>query len=227
VKLALRKAPLSPKLNMRRILSDIDDSDRTAFSMAKYLLERGDSRITDWASYAANSKWRTEPLAVGARNAASAAADGGEGDGIDRIKLQTVLRMAVLKVMHENRIDLFVHPNVGVPQWKIGIDREPTFNGRLAAGPSITDLLGVPEITVPAGYNSIVYDPQYELSSDKKRYVLVTGRVQSQLPHPLPFSINFWAGPGDEPVLLKAASNYEAATKHRIAPPAFGPVPGH
>ena len=35
--------------------------------------------------------------------------------------------------MLENDIDLFVHPNVGVPQWKIGIDREPTVNGRAAA----------------------------------------------------------------------------------------------
>ncbi|MEJ1963860.1 MAG: hypothetical protein WDO56_20815 [Gammaproteobacteria bacterium] len=83
-----------------------------------------------------------------------------------------------------------------MPQWKIGIDREPTVNDRAGAGPSITDLLGVPEITVPAGYNDIVYDPQYELSADKKTYTLMTGKVRSMLRHPMPFSINFWAGPG-------------------------------
>ncbi len=227
VQLALRQAPLSPALNMRRILSDIDDNDQAAFSMAKYLRERGDARVADWAGYAANSKWRAESQAAGIQNAAAQSTlPYRVTAGIDRVKMQSVLRLAAQKVMQENHIDLFVHPSVGVPQWKIGVDREPTANGRQAAGPSITDLLGVPEITVPAGYNSIVYDPQYELSADKKSYVLVTGRVQSQLRHPMPFSINFWAGPGDEPILLRAASNYEAATKHRIAPADFGPLTG-
>jgi amidase len=226
VKLALRQAPLSPKLNMRRILDELDNSDRNAFMVAKYLLERGDTRVQDWASYAANSKWRSDAQAVGAQNAATKnVQDLRATSGVDRVKMQSVFRQAILKVMHENKIDLFVHPNVGVPQWKIGIDREPTFNGRLAAGPSITDLLGVPEVTIPAGYNDIVYDPQYVLNADKKGYTLVTGSVKSKLPHAMPFSINFWAGPGDEPTVLKIASAYEAATKHRKPPVAFGPVP--
>ena len=225
VKLSLGQAPLSPKLNMRRILGELDNTDRTSFMMAKYLLERDDARIKDWAAYAANSKWRSEAQAVGARNAAAKNnQDIRATEGVDRIKMQSVMRMAVQKVMLENDIDLFVHPNVPLPQWKIGIDREPSVDGRNAAGPSITDLLGVPEITVPAGYNSIVYDPQYELSADKKTYTLVTGKVKSVLPYPMPFSINFWAGPGDEPVVLEAASNYEAATKHRVPPPEFGPL---
>jgi Asp-tRNA(Asn)/Glu-tRNA(Gln) amidotransferase A subunit family amidase len=39
---------------------------------------------------------------------------------------------------------------------------------------------------------------------------------------PMPFGISFWAGPGEEPVVLNVASVYEAATKRRIVPPAFG-----
>jgi Asp-tRNA(Asn)/Glu-tRNA(Gln) amidotransferase A subunit family amidase len=34
----------------------------------------------------------------------------------------------------------------------------------------------------------------------------------------------FWAGPGGEAAVLKAASAYEAATRHRVPPPAFGPL---
>jgi Asp-tRNA(Asn)/Glu-tRNA(Gln) amidotransferase A subunit family amidase len=34
----------------------------------------------------------------------------------------------------------------------------------------------------------------------------------------------FWGRPFSEPTLLKIASAYEAATKHRIPPPDFGPV---
>jgi amidase len=225
VKLAMGKAPLSPKLNMRRILNGLGETNITAFSAEKYLLERGDARITDLASYAANSKWRANSQAVGTHNAAKNNTHGIPApEGIDRIKMQYVFRLAMLKVMRENQIDLFVHPNMSVPQWKIGIDREPTANDRLAAGPSITDLLGVPEITIPAGFNDIVYEPQYVLNDDKKSYSLVTGKTQSLMTQPMPFSINFWAGPGDEPTLLKAASAYEVVTRHRVPPPAFGPL---
>lgn len=225
VKLAMGQAPLSDKLNMRRIISGLDNTDRSAFSMAKYLAERGDARVFDWASYAANSKWRSEAEAVEAQNGAAAnLQDIRATRGIDRIKMQTVFRMAILKAMRENRIDLFVHPNVGLPQWKIGIDREPAVAGRTAAGPSITDLLGAPEVIVPAGFDDTVYEPQYQLSEDRKSYKLVTGTQRSRMAKAMPFSINFWAGPGDEPVVLKAASAYEAATKHRRPPSAFGPL---
>ena len=227
VNLALHRAPLSPKLNMRRILGELDNADRTAFSVAHYLAERGDARIGDWAGYAANSKWRSFEQAAGAQNAAAAnVQDIRATDGIDRIKMHSVFRLAILKVMHENHIDVFVHPSVGVPQWKTGTDREPTVDARAAGGPAITDLLGTPEITVPAGFNDVVYDPHYELSADRRSYKLVTGSTRSVLPHPMPFSINFWAGPGDEPIVLKVASNYEAATHHRQPPAAFGPVAG-
>jgi hypothetical protein len=42
----------------------------------------------------------------------------------------------------------------------------------------------------------------------------------------MPFNIAFWAGPGEEVVVLEVASAYEAATHHRAPPPAFGPVKG-
>ncbi len=225
VKLAMGEAPLSPKLNMRRILNGLGETNVTAFSSAKYLAERGDTRITDLASYAANSRWRANSQAIGLENAAMHEAhEIPVAEGIDRVKMQYVFRMAMLKVMRENQIDLFVHPNMSVPQWKIGIDREPTINDRIAAGPSITDLLGVPEITIPAGFNDIVYEPGFVLSEDKKSYALVTGKTESLMNQPMPFSINFWAGPGDEPTLVKASSAYEAATKHRVPPPGFGPL---
>ena len=77
---------------------------------------------------------------------------------------------------------------------------------------------------MPAGYVQVVYDPQYVLSADKKKYKAVTGTVESQLPHPMPISLMFWAGPGSDPDVIKVASAYEAATHHRVPPPAFGPI---
>ena len=88
-----------------------------------------------------------------------------------------------------------------------------------------TALVGGPEVDVPAGYNDISYDPKYVLSPDKKQYVPVTGTVETKMPHPMPISMMFWAGPGSDADVIKAASAYEAATHHRVPPPAFGPLP--
>jgi Asp-tRNA(Asn)/Glu-tRNA(Gln) amidotransferase A subunit family amidase len=41
---------------------------------------------------------------------------------------------------------------------------------------------------------------------------------------PIPLGIMFWGRPFSEPTLLKIASACEAATKHRVPPPDFGPV---
>jgi Asp-tRNA(Asn)/Glu-tRNA(Gln) amidotransferase A subunit family amidase len=65
------------------------------------------------------------------------------------------------------------------------------------------------------------------LSSDKKRYVPTSNNNPATLPEPgLPFSLVFRAEPGKEDVILKVASSYEAASKRRVPPPSFGPLPG-
>ena len=77
---------------------------------------------------------------------------------------------------------------------------------------------------MPAGFNRIVYDPEYVLNEDRDSYDNVTGTRRTELDAALPVGISFWAGPGDEPIVLRVASAYEAATKHRRPPPDFGPV---
>ena len=125
--------------------------------------------------------------------------------------------------MQENGIDLFVHPENTVPTPKI---LGPNVGAISLEG--ITPLLQIPRVVVPAGYNRIVHEPQFALNADRTNYVSVLppGTPASELPHPMPIAITFFAGQGDEPMLLKAASAYEAATKHRVPPAAFGPVPG-
>ena len=226
VALSLRQAPLSPKLNLRRISRGLDNTDRNAFMIDRYLTARGDERVPDMAAYAANSKWRSEQQAVGAQNFAAAdVQDLRATEGIDRVKMHTMFRYALMKVMRENRIDVLVHPNVGLPLGKIGHAQEPNADGRGASGFGITDLLGVPEVIVPAGFNDVVYEPQFVLSEDKKTYTSVAGTTASTAPHALPFSIEFWGAPGDEPVILKVASAYEAVTHHRKPPAGFPALP--
>jgi Asp-tRNA(Asn)/Glu-tRNA(Gln) amidotransferase A subunit family amidase len=226
VKLAMLKAPLSPKLNMRRIFSEIDDGGRNAFMIAKYLAERGDTRVPDMAAYAANSKWYMETRTTGAQNFAEENQEDTRAQGIDRVKMHTLFRYAMLKAMRENNIDVLVQPNITVPVGKIGGAQEPTADGRSANGFAITDLLGVPEIVVPAGFNQVVYEPHFVLSDDKKNYTAVAGTTESRMAQPMPFSLEFWGAPGDEAPILKVASAYEAATHHRKPPPAFPALAG-
>lgn len=48
----------------------------------------------------------------------------------------------------------------------------------------------------------------------------------TELPEPgLPFSFAFRAEPGKEDLIRKVASSYENASKRRVPPPAFGPIP--
>ena len=79
---------------------------------------------------------------------------------------------------------------------------------------------------IPAGYVTSVYDPVFALSPDGTRYIPVASDKPTTIPQPgLPFSLVFRAEPGKEDVLLRIASAYEAASKRRIPPPAFGPLP--
>ena len=89
-------------------------------------------------------------------------------------------------------------------------------------------LRAMTEVLIPAGYVTTVYDPTFTLSADKRRYI----PTNNNTPHDAAcaracrFRLVFRAEPGKEDVILKVASAYEAASKRRVPPPAFGPVAG-
>ena len=57
------------------------------------------------------------------------------------------------------------------------------------------------------------------------RYVPAPSTTPTTIPAPgLPFSLVFRCEPGKEDVILTIASAYEAASRRRIPPPAFGPL---
>jgi amidase len=227
IALALGEAPLADNLNLRTITSDLDRW-KSPFTVNKYLRERGDERVSDWASWVAHAKWLDDGERAGSENAVGMQDLRAREGEMSFLAMQTVLRLVVLKVMYENDIDAFVNPEVTLPHYRIGGPAEPTVHGRGTASccQVFTALLGGPEIEVPAGYNQVVYEPEYRLSADKTRYLSVAGTVRSLLPRPMPISMMFWTGPGGEPALIRIASAYEAATKHRVPPADFGPLPG-
>jgi len=225
VALAAGKAPLSEKLHLRRISKNVSQFEGS-LGWEKYLAFRGDERVKDWASWVANAKFEGDEQRASWTNALNVKDQRPRASSISYLKMQTALRLITLKVMHENGIDAFVNPEQTTPPYKLGYASEPEVDFRENNGccQAFTALMGAPELEVPAGYTTVAYEPSFKLSADKATYVATSGTVGSTLPHPMPISLMLWAGPGDEPDLIKVASAYEAATKHRKPPPLFGPV---
>ena len=150
----------------------------------------------------------------------------GGRQGVDeRIMLRELLRRVDMMVMLENRLDALVRLHTPLPPAKIGGAHDP-LGGRNNLRPEsfYGPNAGLTEVLIPAGYVTTVYDPVFALSPDSTRYVSVPSDTPTTLPPPgLPFSLVFRAEPGREDVLLEIASAYEAASKRRIPPPAFGP----
>jgi hypothetical protein len=190
------------------------------FDVERYLMDRGDARITSWAAWTANAKFRDDAARAGAENWLRFAERNAESKG-DRLARSQVARLALARVMYENRIDLFVHPENTAPPPRI---QGPFVGANSLDG--ITPFFQIPRIVVPAGTTDVIYEPQYALTTDKRTYtsVVAPGTPKSRLAHPMPIALTFFAGQGEEPVLIRVGSAYEAATRHRRPPPAFGPV---
>ena len=222
-KVSLGLAPLAEKLNIRTV----NIAPRTAsFSlhMAQYLAQRGDSKIVDWKSLNANAKYYVQNRDVAMENWENTLNI--QTDGItQRVKMRDVMRMVVNKVMQQNNLDVLVNPTTTLPPARIGYPGQPVVNDRpVGRFPTSADL-GIPEITVPAGFNSIIYEPSYALNDKQDEYKETANETQaSTMKNPMPYGLSFWSGIGEEPMILKVASIYETATQHRKAPSDFGPL---
>jgi amidase len=152
--------------------------------------------------------------------------DGRQGVN-ERIMLRELLRRVDMMVILENRLDALVRLHTPWPPGKIGGAFQPrggvnNLSRESYYGPNA----GLTEVLIPAGYVTTVYDPVFVLTPDALRYVPAPSTVPTTIPEPgLPFSLVFRCEPGKEDVILTIASAYEAASKRRVPPPAFGPLP--
>ena len=226
LKLSRRQAPLSDKITFINFGSYGNlpchggNCSNTILDLDRYLAGRGDARIKTWSDWVKNAKFREDESRAGAENWLKFKDHTAAGKG-DRLARSHVARLALLKVMYENDIDVFVHPENTVPTPKI---QGPNV-GSISLD-SITPFFQIPRVAVPAGVTDVIYEPQYALNKDKTDYisVLPEGVQKTRLPHPMPISMTFFAGQGEEPMLIKVGTAYESATHHRFAPPMFGPV---
>jgi amidase len=145
----------------------------------------------------------------------------------ERIMLRELLRRADMMVILENKLDCLVRLHTPWAPGLIGhayqYDIPSNLRPESLSGPNA----GLSEILVPAGYVTTVYDPVYKLSADGTRYISAASHTPTAIAEPgLPFSLVFRAEPGREDIQLKIASTYELASRRRVPPPAFGPIPG-
>ena len=187
--------------------------------------------LTDFAALNARSKFWGDDGRAGFKNWEEVTDPrnplGGRQGVDERIMLRELLRRLDMMVMLENRLDALVRLHTPLPPAKIGGAHDP-LGGRNNLRPEsfYGPNAGLTEVLIPAGYVTTVYDPVFALSPDGTRYVSVPSDTPATLPPPgLPFSLVFRAEPGREDVVLRIAAAYETASKRRIPPPAFGPVP--
>jgi Asp-tRNA(Asn)/Glu-tRNA(Gln) amidotransferase A subunit family amidase len=185
--------------------------------------------IVDWPSLNSRSKFWGDDQRAAFKNweeVSDPRNPHGRRQGVnERIMLRELLRRVDMMVMLENHLDGLVRLHTPLPPAKIGGPNEPGIIQRLRDESQYGPNAGLTEVLIPAGYVTTVYDPVFALSADGKKYVAVASDVPTAIPAPgLPFSLVFRAEPGKEDVLLKIASAYEAASKRRVPPPAFGPL---
>jgi Asp-tRNA(Asn)/Glu-tRNA(Gln) amidotransferase A subunit family amidase len=144
----------------------------------------------------------------------------------ERIMLRELLRRVDMMVILENRLDALVRLHTPLPPGRIGGAHEPGQPSNLLPESLYGPNAGLSEVLIPAGYVATAYDPVFRLSAGGARYEAVHSTEPTALAPPgLPFSLVFRAEPGREDVLLQIASAYEAASRRRVPPPAFGPLP--
>jgi Asp-tRNA(Asn)/Glu-tRNA(Gln) amidotransferase A subunit family amidase len=212
------------------------------FHIAQYLMRRAADwkakgfveTLVDWPALNARSKFWGDDQRAAFRNWEEVDdprnALGGRQGVDERIMLRELLRRVDMMVILENRLDALVRLHTPWPPALIGGAYQYDIVSNLAPESLSGPNAGLTEVLIPAGYVTTAYDPVFALSSDRKRYVSRASQQPTTIPPPgLPFSLVFRAEPGREDVLLKIASAYEAASRRRIPPPGFGPLPpgGH
>ena len=186
------------------------------YMLNRYLRERGDANIRTNADLISKARFYEDPNFPDRRQARVQAENATELDTSVRLQGRFAMQTMLLQCMQEQQLDALMSPTSTVPPRKLTSPREPTSNGRSAVGWSLIGQQGFPLITVPAGFTTNVWDRVADGDGT---------RLAAPVPAALPVGVDFIARPFGEPLLFRIASAYEAATRHRKAPPDFGPVP--
>jgi amidase len=185
--------------------------------MNKYLQERGDANIKTGADLISKARFYNDANFPDRKQAREAAEGATTLDTSARLQTRFAYQNMLLQCMQEQKLDALMSPMSTVPPRKLTFPREPNVNGRPPIGWSFIGQQGFPAITVPAGFTTQVWDRVRDGNGT---------RLADPVAAALPVGVDFLARPFHEGLLVRIASAYEAATKHRKPPPEFGPLAG-
>ena len=228
------KKELVPMTSLRD-LGQAQAEGESKYSINRYLRERGDSAVKSNLDLISKAQFHQD-LQFPDRKATRLTQEKAlEVNMAERMLRRFAVQTMVLQCMAKLGIDAMVYPTSNLPPAKLTAPPEPTQNGRGGSW-SFLGQQGFPAITVPAGFTTEVYDrvrdpgaPIVQPSGGGGNNADVSTEgthVEGPIAARLPVGVDFVARPFDEPLLLRIASAYEAATRHRSPPKAFGPLKG-
>jgi Asp-tRNA(Asn)/Glu-tRNA(Gln) amidotransferase A subunit family amidase len=214
---------LAPSGTTIRNIGSAGNPGLTRYMLIRYLRERGDGNIKSIRDLIDKSKFyrdiRPEAGFVDRKAALEEMNSSMTLDMANIFQDRFANQQVVLQCMAQENLDALVSPAGNIPAYILGAPVEPPLAGRTNSVWGLLGQHGIPTLSVPAGFTTRVFD--------RVRDAAAAGgtRLTGPIPAKLPLGVMFFGRPFSEPTLFRIASAYEAATKHRVPPPEFGPVP--
>ena len=189
-----------------------NDTGDGRYNYNAYIRERGDAAIKSLTDLIEKANFWEDPVINNRRSSLVNTDDDRTLANASNLQTRFTLQTVVFQCFAEKDLDAVVYPTGNVPPAIITSPEEPSVNDRSPGLWTYINSRGFPAMTVPAGFTTKVYDrgPARELLAPKAAK--------------LPVGIDFLGLPFSEATLFEIGSAFEAATNHRIAPPAFGPL---
>ena len=213
---------LVPAGSSIRTIGRASNDGVTRYMLTRYLRERGDANIKSIRDLIDKSKYyRDIRPDAGFVDRKAALEEMNKSLTLDMASLfqeRFVTQQVVSQCMALADLDALVSPAGNIPAYILGAPFEPPLAGRTNSVWGLLGQHGIPTLSVPAGFTTNVFDRVRDATAPGGT------RLAGPIPAKLPVGIMLFGRPFSEPTLLRIASAYEAATKHRIPPPDFGPV---
>jgi amidase len=195
----------------------------TKYLLSRYLRERGDANIMSIRDLIDKSKFyrdiRPEAGFIDRKAALEEMNSSMTLDMANIFQDRFANQQVVLQCMAQENLDALVSPAGNIPAYILGAPFEPPLSGRTNSVWGLLGQHGFPTLSVPAGFTTRVFDRVRDAAAPGG------ARLTGPIPAKLPIGVMFFGRPFSEPTLFRIASAYEAATKRRIPPPEFGPLP--
>ena len=220
-----------------RSISNVNAPGEGTLSLEKYLRERGDAVVRTTADLISHARFFKDDRYFDPKAGLERRLEATELDTGPRMRLRFAVQQVVLCAMAELELDVLVAPTNNQPPPKLGAPRPLGRDAR----PDVWSFLGsqgIPNITVPAGWTTHVFDRVRDPSVDPASFfsdppaVGADSTYRGKGPQEgyrlerveavLPLGLDIMGRPFAEPRMLQVASVFEAATQHRRPPAAFG-----